>query len=218
MNSQTVRESGVINVRPFDVERDLEAAYRSYVSGFHHNSWPIIEQAEPRFIKDEIMMHAEICAGSFVAEIEGVVRGVLLGCYLKENRNSLRLFLLNLRYVWRFLIRRYRMSPLARAMFRDEIRSELTYLRHHVKTEAEVLLLASEEGYRGGIGRALMDAWVEETRARGIERTTVGTDTTLNWRFYERYGFERVKEFPMKIYRRSLPGVEVTGYIYALDL
>jgi len=63
-----------------------------------------------------------------------------------------------------------------------------------------------------------MDAWVAETRSRGIARTTVGTDTTLNYWFYTKYGFKLVREFPVNIYRRVHPGVKVTAYIYALDL
>ena len=63
-----------------------------------------------------------------------------------------------------------------------------------------------------------MDAWIDIVRARGYEKTTVGTDSTLSWRFYESYGFERVRDFPLKMYYHSLPGVEVRGYIYSLDV
>jgi ribosomal protein S18 acetylase RimI-like enzyme len=64
----------------------------------------------------------------------------------------------------------------------------------------------------------MMDAWVEESRARGYTRSTVCTDSQLAWDFYERYGFKRVREFPCSAYYYSLPGENVTGYIYSLDI
>jgi len=66
--------------------------------------------------------------------------------------------------------------------------------------------------------RVMMDAWVEESRARGYARSTVCTDSLLAWDFYERYGFKRVREFPFSAYHYSLPAEDVTSYIYSLDV
>ena len=56
-----------------------------------------------------------------------------------------------------------------------------------------------------------MDAWVEESRARGYARSTVCTDSQPAWDFYERYGFKRVREFPFSAYHYSLPAEDVTS-------
>jgi ribosomal protein S18 acetylase RimI-like enzyme len=76
----------------------------------------------------------------------------------------------------------------------------------------------SHKEYRGGIGRALMDAWVAEVRSSDSRNASVGTDSTLSWDFYERYGYCRVKEFDYTAYNYSLPKEKVKGYIYLLDI
>jgi ribosomal protein S18 acetylase RimI-like enzyme len=63
-----------------------------------------------------------------------------------------------------------------------------------------------------------MDEFVRQAGAGGLTRVDLGTDTELSWGFYERYGFERVAAWPHHAYDYSLPGREVTAYIYSLDL
>ena len=205
-------------VRRFAPETDLDASYRCFSSGFHHIAWPLIDHAEPRLIKDFILMTAKAGDATFVAEAEGEVRGILVGCFpmsvgsLVREAAALSAFML--RAVFGF----YRTTPLARAAMRSTILGYSRFLFHHPVTPSETLMLTSQKEFRGGIGRALMDAWVAETMARGHRRTTVCTDSALSWEFYERYGFSRVRQFPHDAYCFSLPGEDVTGYIYSLDL
>lgn len=111
------------------------------------------------------------------------------------------------------------MRPFARAVLWRAISRETLFFRHMPRGRAaEVGVLTSEDGWRGGVGRALMDAFVEAARARGFRRVDLVTDTELNWAFYERYGFRRVAEWPQRSYDYTLPGREVTGYTYSLDI
>ena len=60
----------------------------------------------------------------------------------------------------------------------------------------------------------MMDAWIADSRDHGFKYSTVGTDSALSWDFYERYGFERLLEFPQIAYHYSRPGEKHTAYYY----
>ncbi|MBU1671920.1 MAG: GNAT family N-acetyltransferase [Actinobacteria bacterium] len=206
------------DVRAFDPVRDIEGAYECFVSGFYHNSWPLIDHAEKRLLTDSILMAARMSQVSLVAEVDGEARGVLFGYFPREGLTLLRSLVETARFTLRVLLRRYCMTPFGRAAFWRHHKGEISFVIRHTDTRAEVLLLSSQKEYRGGIGRALMDEWVTRVRERGYDSTTVSTDSTVSWGFYERYGFRRVREFPLKMFFYSLPGEDVRGYIYRLDL
>lgn len=205
-------------VREFDPVRDIEGVYRCFVSGFYHNSWPLVEHAEKRLLTDSLLMDARMSRVALVAEADGEVGGVLFGFFPREGLTLPRSLAETAWFTLKVLLRRYRMTPFGRAAFWRHYLSELSFVVRHVETRAEVLMLTSRKEYRGGIGRALMDEWVARVRERGYSSTTVSTDSTVSWDFYERYGFERIREFPIKMFFHSLPGVDVRGYIYRLDL
>jgi len=81
-----------------------------------------------------------------------------------------------------------------------------------------ILLLTSQKGFREGIGTALMDRWIEEVKREGYDSTIVGTDERLNWRFYEKYGFERNKTFKLRPRPLSKPSEKIDGFIYRYDV
>jgi ribosomal protein S18 acetylase RimI-like enzyme len=208
-------------IRRFQPERDLEAAYNCFVSGFHHILWPVIDEAEPRLVKDIILaMHG---AGDYtlVAEEEGEARGLLVGCFVYRP-NLLRKLWNVTEFGARFGARRYEMSTLAYKCLLQVLWGYLPFLYLHKFTPSETLLLTSQKEYRGGVGRAMMDGWIKQTREAGYRHSTVCTDSELSWDFYERYGFERVRDFPLRSYKYSMPEKysspekKPTAYIYSL--
>ncbi len=205
-------------IRPFEPEKDLEAAYKCYVSGFYHCLWPLIDHAEKRFTHEIILMSHAISDVSLIAEADGEARGILMGFFPRELKSLLRAALHSIAFNVQVLLRKYKMSPFAKAAYWQGIRGDLSNILHGTESVAEVLLLTSQKDYRKGIGTALMDAWVEEVRKRGYKKTTLCTDSTVNWRFYEKYGFKRIAEYPLKSFYYALPGVDVTGYRYVLEL
>ncbi len=202
-------------VRRFQPSKDMEGVYDSFVSGFHHILWPIIDQAETRLVEDIILaMHG---AGDYTvaAEADGEARGILVGCFpfrrdLARKARALESF------IARFAAGRYEMSRLARKCLWQVLYGYLPFLWLHPLTPSETLLLTSQREYRGGIGRAMMGVWIAETKTAGWRHSTVCTDSELSWDFYERYGFKRLREFPLKAYRYSLPEKSPIGYIYSL--
>lgn len=207
-------------VRPFEPARDMDGVRKAFQGGFHHILWPIIEHADG-MVDDIILTFHRMGARSYVAEAEGEARGILVGGLLFEPGPLLRAAGLAAGLGWRWLAgaRRGDAQPFARACFRRVILGYAPFEYLHPMTRStETLLLTSQAEWRGGIGRVMMDAWVADSRRRGYRRSTVCTDSQLAWDFYERYGFRRVREFDMSAYHYSLPGRDVTGYIYSLDL
>ncbi len=209
-----------MEIRAYDPERDRDAVRACFESGFGRTMWPIVKYSEPRAIDDMIEVDVKSCNVSLVADIDGIARGVLLGSTRTGPGSELR----TLPYLFAFIYRRWvtdrpAMRPFARAALRRTLIGEIPYYIHSPRGEsAEIYDLTTMEGYRGGLGRALVDAFVEEARRAGLNRVDVGTDTELAWGFYERYGFQRVREFPLHIYDYSLPDRDVTGYIYSLTI
>lgn len=206
-------------VRRFDPDRDMDGAYRSFAEGFHNILWPIIDFADRGLVEDIIITVYRMGVATFVAVEDGEARGILAGGLPFEASWFARDTRLALAFVYRAFSRRHQARPFARACLRRVLLGYLPFLwRHPMAPSTETMMLTSQKDYRGGIGRAMMDVWVEESRARGYRRTTVCTDTALSWDFYERYGFERVREFPLTAYHYSLPADDVTGFIYSLDI
>jgi len=205
-------------IRRFNPATDMDSAFRCYVESFYHNSWPLIDHAEPRLVRDSIAAIVKMSDVPLVAEADGEARGMLVGSFPKERFAVLRALMAWAALLLKVLLRRYEMTAFARAAFWRRVTSEFSFIVRGLGTPAEVLMLVSQEAYRGGIGRALMDDWVAEVRAKGYDHTTVSTDSTVSWDFYERYGFVRTHEFPIKMFFHSLPGTDVRGYIYRYDI
>lgn len=90
--------------------------------------------------------------------------------------------------------------------------------RNMPASEAEVVLFAVAPECQGtGIGRALMDRFVDQALHCSAKSIAVPTDETASFGFYERYGFTRWAEFndPLESYCADRP---VKGFIYQLLL
>lgn len=208
-------------VRLFQPERDLDGARKAFVDGFHHILWPMMDHADREMVEDFLLTTCRMGVVTYVAEADGEARGLLVGGLPFETSEAIRQSRLMTAYLRRWFLGpgRRLARPLARAHLRRVMLGYMPFVyRHPLSPSTETLLLTSQSAYRGGMGRALMDAWVAESRERGYRKTTVGTDSKLSWEFYERYGFERVRSFDMTAYHYSLPDDRVTGYIYSLDI
>jgi ribosomal protein S18 acetylase RimI-like enzyme len=205
-------------IREFRPSVDLNDAYACYISSFYHTEWPLVDGADHQFIKDNLLLLHYLGSKTLVAEADGGARGILVGLLRPRLTLAGRALKAAAKILYRLITGRYRMNTLAKKHCFQHVRGFLPYIFLHPSGEAETLLLISQKEYRGGIGRALMDEWIEEVRSKGLRNATVGTDSALSWDFYERYGYQRVREFNFTAYKYSLPAKKVKGYIYSLDI
>jgi len=75
--------------------------------------------------------------------------------------------------------------------------TEMKLLVNRPEADAEIMLLLVDSKQRGkGIGRTLVDRFVNNAMDSGSKRVSVyADDIASNWHFYESYGFKRAGSF-----------------------
>ncbi|PKN37204.1 MAG: hypothetical protein CVU62_11415 [Deltaproteobacteria bacterium HGW-Deltaproteobacteria-2] len=209
-------------IRAFDKEKDLESAVLCFNEGFDHILWPSIKHAKPSLHEDFIKFFYKMSTDCYVAEVDGEICGIIFGAAPFKIKDILNALLFYLLYVIpKGLINVYGMNWLAYRHFFQLIYGYLPYFFLHPNRwpMCEIALFTSIKKYRSrGVGRALMDQFVDTVRARGYEGTSVATDTALSYRFYEAYSFELEKSFVQRAYKYSIPDKSFTALIYYLKI
>jgi len=84
--------------------------------------------------------------------------------------------------------------------------------------DSEVKLLIVDKAYRGqGIGRTLMDHFVDHAKQNNRKTIYLGTNVESSWGFYESYGFKKYRDFHdngLSVMR----GRRTTSFIYYYNL
>ena len=86
-----------------------------------------------------------------------------------------------------------------------------------MKADGEVCLFVVDSVYRGfGIGRRLMDRFLEHCKNQDVRFIILKTDESCNYAFYDNYGFNRVKTYydPLVAYE----GIAPESYLYKILL
>jgi len=201
-------------VREF-TDEDLSGVVKAFVEGFASRDKIVyrLSRFDPGLIEDVVRLFIEAGDLVLVAESEGKARGILVGD-LSNSFRSEDLY----RSLSIFASSSLKISD-HRTIFSlfDGVMYAFQFSLHYTSVPS-ILLLTSQKGFREGIGTALMDRWIEEVKREGYDSTIVGTDERLNWRFYERYGFERNKTFKLRPRPISRPSEKIDGFIYKYDI
>ena len=155
-----------------------------------------------------------------VVEDDGVVAGLLFGAagtgpLFDNGFGGLRG---GLRQLWRFL-RTPGWTPKERWVWLSAVRAHEARRRSVLpQSDSEITLLAVDSAARGkGLGRQLMDDYLDLCRSLSKSRVTVETDLHSNFGFYEHYGFVRVATFDSPM-TRLFAGEPADTFVYVLDL
>ncbi len=199
----------------------MDGALACFNQGFEHTLWPTIRHASAEAHRDLIRLLAALSTDLYAAEVEGQVHAILFGAAPIRARNLARCGrFIALQLLPRAASNRYRMSPLGRRHFLQVLYGFSPFMFAHPMgpRTCEIMLFASTRKHRSqGLGRKLMDAFVQTVRDRGFKGAFVGTDTALSYRFYENYGFELRSAFKQRAYRYSIPEKSFEARIYYLD-
>jgi ribosomal protein S18 acetylase RimI-like enzyme len=97
----------------------------------------------------------------------------------------------------KFVLGRYGRIERLPTVLWNFLMTEMKLLVNRPDADAEIMLFLVDSKYRGkGIGRVLMDKFVDDAKQEGSTRISVyADDQASNWRFYENYGFERAGVF-----------------------
>ena len=150
-------------------------------------------------------------------EIVGVASGMIEGDLGRRAR--LKMTLLRLRIWLRFLLhgRQYALARLS--VFGRSLLTEMKLSKARPHTDAEITLLLVKSEHRGkGIGRLMMERFLQEARAKGARVATVyTTDPGCNWQFYEICGFKMTGSFDDNLVSH-LQGVDTKALVFTIDL
>lgn len=213
-----------ITIRDYRPALDIEAAWKAFISGYGHSFRPAIEEAAPELIMDYMRGITIFGNQNLVADLNGEAVGILSGCVGMGPR---RIFPGLIQNVFNFFpklaLNRYNASRKARKHIWLVLKNYLPFsflkMPHSIPF-CQVLLFTLRKEHRGkGVGRMMMDEYIRRVKAGGGNRIVLATDTTAGWRFYDNYGFKRIVSAPLHdCFSVALPGEEVTGYIYSLNL
>lgn len=179
------------------------------------------EAPSPRIIEELFFREATLDANhaELIVDGAGEVRGFLFGIIRQAPRGGVRAALRAAGAVlWAlgsFLSGG--LGPRRRAA--ATIRSLLSMLRSldalRTDDDAYVSLFIVSAGLRGqGWGRRLLDGYRAKAAAYGSRRLYLWTDKSCNYGFYERMGFERIKEIESPFLAEY--GSGPNGFVYAL--
>jgi ribosomal protein S18 acetylase RimI-like enzyme len=199
-----------IHYRPY-VDSDLDRCAALAVE-----AWPIASVISENthslmrvYVKSSLLFsdYTDMCCA------DDKVIGFLFGLTHKKLPGLKARFELN-RLFWEFVAGKY--GPSERR-FRFLTSFVLTLLKVEwlcFRFDSEVELFVVDAAYRGqGIGRSLVDHFVEHLRDANKRTLYLYTNMVSNWRFYEKYGFIKHGEFHDNELS-FLRGTKTHGYIY----
>jgi ribosomal protein S18 acetylase RimI-like enzyme len=156
-----------------------------------------------------------------VAEDEHEVIGMLFGKVegqpvIEKHRTPIRI---QLRMLLRVMSGSYGNIIGSIRLMIGFLTTEVKLLLYDPKTDAEIVMLVVGEAHRGkGIGKELVDRFIEVARKQGARSLSLYTDDqTSNWKFYEALGFKQVAKFYDNGSSRY-SGKRANGLIYRIDI
>lgn len=205
-----------------------ETAFRPYRSGdlracakHAAEAWPVAsavvpESDVPRLMAAYVESARLYSTWQEVVSISGVVRGLLFGQIPSDVSRlwAARAGVASLALGLRVALRRYGQIARPRTFLQQVMATDRQVEKHMPREAAIVELFVVDASARGqGLGRALMDRFVDAARAKGARSVGVYTDPLSSWQFYERVGFRRVAEFedPLNSY---MTGQAMQSFVY----
>ena len=184
------------------------------------DAWPIASAISEdthslmnAYVKSSLLLsdYTEVCCtgGEVIGFLFGLPHKKLPG--LKERLELNRLF-------WGLIVGKY--GPCKRRI-RFLVSFVLTLLKVEwlcLRFDSEVELFVVDAEHRGrGIGRSLLDHFVEHLREEDKRTVYLYTNMFCNWGFYDKYGFIEYRKFHDNLLS-FLRGTKTLGYIYCYRL
>lgn len=212
------------HIRPPDFTRDLESLAQAQISAFGHNHWPFWQKGHGRLAGDFVGAMGALGNINYVAEdtATGRVVGFVFAGYPLSGSSIrqaigpigklLGFGLIGLP-VWKGEAFRHAARFLP-AMY------QLMKVHPSHDPHAEIIEFAVHEEAQGkGVGKLLMNAAVNDLHRRGAKQVVLLTDSTMSWKFYERYGYCRVRGVDFgDTYEVATGSKSEHGYSYELDV
>lgn len=190
-------------------------------------AWPAKQHITQDIDKTRVMEpYIEIAAAwSNWTEIACLDSGEVIGVIFGETRAkhskgaSRRLIASEIRACAKIVLGQYGKLKRLPPLVWNFMMTEMKLLVNRPESDAEIMLLLLDSRYRGkGIGRSMVDRFVNEAIEAGCKRVSVyADDLASNWHFYESYGFKRAGLF-FDNWSTYYNGVRSMGIRFILEL
>lgn len=208
-----------LSFRPYHTD-DLADCAR-----FAAEAWPSISVLMPEgdieeLLSVDIRLACQTSTWLEIACLSGKITGFLFARIDSDLNKivSLRAFISRLMTGLELILGKHGKIPNRFTFLKKLILSEIKFKRNSPKSDAEILFFVVESKHRGkGIGKTFMDRFINAAKEKKVQTIILSTDALSNWKFYEKYGFERYSEFTDDI-SSYIEGEDVKGFIYQMKL
>ena len=221
MDAVPKEQIGFRNYEQKDLEDATRLAWDAWARPGEEETQSQEEAVDPRVMQGYVSSFLIRSNWNEVAYDDHGVVGVLFGRIdrLPGIPGGLRRGLRELGLLPGFLFNRYGPGAIAPAVVLQFFLTEFKVLLNKPRADAEInLIVVDSKHQRKGLGRALVERFVQVASESGCRMVTLYTDNQVsNWRFYEIMGFKRIATF-----NDGLTGyfteTDAKGIVYALDL
>ncbi|WNY22768.1 hypothetical protein MmiHf6_00530 [Methanimicrococcus hongohii] len=174
------------------------------------------------FLEDYAQVMVENCHFTYVAVADdGQVIGLISGLYQKNFDKKLskaydykRHYGLAVKFMLKYFTGLYYLSD----GFKRDFKIFFAKLQERNDKmvgvcDCELAALTTRKEYRKGLGTALVNKMVEHCREKNVKTIRVFTNTASTYGFYDKYGFDLVKEVLF-----TIKGVSGRSLIYELEI
>ena len=211
------------HIVPYDKAKHSVDIAETLASSFSHDHWPFWQHTSFRFTQDVSNLLTKLCGLNYVVEEKNT--GKAYGQILCMAPASFRLTLNALPTMLKMFV----VGVLGLYFFRKtawkhaySLRHYYDFLKQHPKNKPhyEIFLFAVHKDLQGmGLGRQLMDKAIIEMHKRKAEKVVLLTDSTMSWRFYEKYNFKRITDMSIgAAYKVAMNSDQEYAYVYELDV
>jgi len=208
---------------PYNKKKHSKTAAEAFASGFSHDHWPIWNHSSFRLTQDLLNVMASLCNLNYVIEEKSTRKayGQIFCMSPASSWKVVQSIPLILKTLLTLLSGLYFLKKIAwQHVF--ALRSFLPFLKKHPSHSPhyEVLLFVMHEKMQGkGWGKKLMDTAILEMHKQNAAEVILLTDSTMSWKFYEKYNFQRIIDISVgNTYKIAMNSSQEFGYVYKLDI
>ncbi len=156
-----------------------------------------------------------------VACVDGKVVGLLFGRIDRDHGwlGRIRSRLGHIGVYMKLILGRYWKGPDRFKLVKFALSDDRNITENSPDADGEVMLFVVDGKFQGrGIGKALMDRFLQQARKADSKRITVSTnDIGCNWGFYDKYGFKLQGSF-RDSFTSFVRKQEIKNLIFSIDL
>lgn len=148
--------------------------------------------------------------------IDGKVSGILFGRISMKLLNRINSLIHTALKLLFFLLGFYGKNQKRLHLLKEFIKDNNKLKKYYNLNNHEVTLFVMNPSFKGqGIGKVLMNNYIDKVKTQNSQPIYLYTNEDCTWQFYEKYGFERIVNFPHRLFE-LFNNKKIECFIYKL--